>query len=80
MGVTTFAQMSNGESHTQDEDVKLDRRIKREQRNLARKQKGSNNRLKSTIKLKSLYNKKTNKGNDFKHKLTNSIAKNYDLV
>ena len=56
------------------------KRIKKEQRRLSRKKKGSNNRLKQKNRLNKLYDKLTNQRDDFLHKLSRYYVDAYDLI
>lgn len=56
------------------------KQIKKEQRKLSRKQKGSNNWLKQKKRLNTLYDKLTNQRNDFLHKLSRHYVDAYDLI
>ena len=59
---------------------KGEKNIKKAQRNLSGKEKGSNNRRKAKILLKREHQKVKNQRNDFAHKLSNVIVKNNDLI
>ncbi|AGK62096.1 transposase, IS605 OrfB family, central region [Archaeoglobus sulfaticallidus PM70-1] len=56
------------------------KRIKRLQRDLSRKQKGSKNWEKCRIKLAKAYEKLVNQRNDFLHKLSRFYVDNYDVI
>ena len=56
------------------------RRLKKAQRKLRHKEKGSNNRNKQVKKIAKLHRRITNQRRDFLHKESNSIAKRYDFV
>lgn len=56
------------------------KRIKKEQRRLSRKKKGSNNWLKQKKRLNTLYDKLTNQRDDFLHKLSRYYVDAYDLI
>ena len=74
MGVAIFATLSNGKMHM---PLKLDKEIKKmkkAQKTLSRKKKGSNNRTKSKQKLQKKHLKIANKRKDFLHKLSNEIT------
>ena len=57
-----------------------EKKIIKAQKQLSRKQKGSNNRKKSRLKLAKRHNKVKNQRKDFINKTASSIAKDYDLV
>lgn len=81
LGIKDFAITSDG---NKIENLKFlrksEKRLKRLHRQLSRKQKGSNNRAKSKIKLARQYEKVANERKDFLHKLTTSLVKNHDLI
>ena len=55
-------------------------KIKKAQKSLSRKVKGSNNRNKQRIKLAKLYANKENKVNDFYHKLSSTIVHENQMI
>jgi IS605 OrfB family transposase len=55
-------------------------RIKRRQRTLSRKKKGSRNREKARVRLAKAYEKLVNQRDDFLHKLSRFYVDNYDLI
>ena len=55
-------------------------KLKRAQRKLSKKQKGSNNRAKASLKVAKIHEKVKNQRLDFLHKLSKDLANNYDLV
>lgn len=74
LGIKTFATLSNGVKienprHLQNSLQKL----KREQKKLSGKKKGSNNRSKQRIKVARVYEKITNQRKDFLHKFTSKL-------
>jgi putative transposase len=60
-------------------DRTLDK-IKRVQKNISRKVKGSNNYKKTKLKLIRIYDKLNNQKNDFLHKLSRYYINNYDKI
>lgn len=56
------------------------RRLKKAQRKLRHKEKGSNNRNKQVKKIAKIHRRIANQRRDFLHKESNSIAKRYDFV
>jgi len=56
------------------------KRLKRLQRSLSRKKKGSSNYKKAKAKLSKFHEKIVNLRNDFLHKLSKSIVKKYDFI
>ncbi len=55
-------------------------KIKKLQKDLSRKQKGSKNREKARIKLAKAYEKLVNQRNDFLHKLSKFYVDSYDVI
>ena len=58
----------------------MKKKIKREQKNLSRKQKGSKNYYKNIKKLNGLYIKLSNNRRYYNHKITKEITENYDII
>lgn len=58
----------------------LQEKLSKEQRKLARKVKGSNNRNKQRLRVARIEEHIANQRKDFLHKLSNKIANNYDVV
>jgi transposase len=54
--------------------------LKRLQRGLARKKKGSNNRKKWKLKIARVHERVSNLRNDFLHKFTSLVAKSFSIV
>ena len=81
VGVKVFATLSDGEMI---KPLKLDKEItqmKKAQRSLSRKKKGSQNRNKAKLKLQKVHLKISNQRKDFLHKLSNRITnENQDIV
>ena len=74
VGVALFATLSNGKTF---KPLKLDRvikKMKKAQKSLSRKKRGSNNRTKAKQKLQKAHLKIANKRKDFLHKLSNEIT------
>lgn len=75
LGLKTFATLSTGEKiENQRNLAKLMPRLKVLQKRASRKQKGSNNRKKANLKVALLYEKITNRRNDFLHKLSHRLT------
>ncbi len=55
-------------------------RLRREQRNLSRKQKGSNNRAKQRLKVARLHARIADMRRDWSHKLTTDLVRRYDVI
>ena len=56
------------------------KKLRREQRRLSKKEKGSNNREKQRIVVARQYERVQNQRNDFQHKLSREYVNNYDLI
>ena len=81
LGIKTFAVLSDGTSIENPRNLKTSlKRLKKKQRVLSRKTKGSKNRHKARIKLAVLHEKIANQRLDFLHKTTTMIVKNYDTI
>ena len=81
LGIRNLAVTSDGEifdnPHSYERNLKKLRRL---QRRLSRKQKGSHNREKQRTKVAALYKKIRNQRTDAIHKMTTSLVKNYDTI
>jgi putative transposase len=81
VGLEKFAALSDG---TLIENPRFFReseaKLKREQRKLSRKQKGSNSRKKQKIKLAKIHRKIKNQRKDFLQKLSTWLIRNYDTI
>lgn len=79
LGLKTFAAFSDG---TVIDNPKIyrnsEKKLKREQRILSRKQKGSNRRKKQQLKVQRVHRNIKNKRKDFLQKLTSSMITKYD--
>lgn len=80
LGIKTLAVMSDGTISTKVDTKKIDIKIKKCQRNLARKQRGSKNRSKAITKLQWAYDTKANMLKDNLHKTTNYIVRKYNHI
>src|SRR5262249_26298731 len=80
-GLSTFATLSNGhKSETQAHYRQAEGKLKRLQRGLARKKRGSNNRKKWKLKIARAHERVSNLRNDFLHKFTSKVAKTFSIV
>jgi putative transposase len=81
MGVARFATLSDG-THIENPRhfAKYERRLRIENRSLARKKKGSNSWLRQAKKVAMLHHKIGNVRKDFLHKASTAIAKRYGMV
>lgn len=81
LGIKDFAITSDGGKIENPKFLrKSEKRIKQLQRQLYRKQKGSNNRAKAKTKLARKHEKVANQRKDFLHKITTNLVKNHDLI
>lgn len=81
LGLTTLATLSNGQKLTKRKTSKKDKeRLKRLQRRLSKKQKGSKNRLKAKTKLANLYEKIANRREHDIQTITTFLAKQYQNI
>jgi len=81
LGIKTLAVMSNGEKAQSPDYSKLDRKIRKLQKKLARQPKDSKRSHKTRIKIAKLHNQITDTRQDFLHKLsTKIISKNQVIV
>lgn len=81
LGIKDFAITSDGEKIKNPKYLaKSTKKLKRLQRQMSKKQKGSNNRNKSRIRLAKQFEKVSNQRNDFLHKLSTKFVKNHDII
>ena len=82
LGIKDFAITSDGEVFTNPKWLrKSERRLAKLQRDLSRKEKGSNNRNKARLKVAKLHEKITNQRKDFLHKVSSYIiSENQTIV
>ncbi|WP_410473122.1 RNA-guided endonuclease InsQ/TnpB family protein [Faucicola mancuniensis] len=81
LGITDLATLSNGEKIQAPKPLKNKlKQLRRLNKSLSKKQKGSKNREKAKTKLSRLHFKISNIRKDFLHKLTTSLVKSYDVI
>ena len=81
LGIKTFAVLSNGEEIQNPKHLRSAlKRLKKQQRRVSKKVKGSNNRKKAVKKLAILHEKVSNKRNDFLHKVTAKLVLEHDTL
>ena len=81
LGIKTFATLSNGEEIPNPKNLKnAMTRLKRLQRDLSRKVKGSSNRERARKVLACQYERVTNRRNDFLEKVTHQLVTTYDTI
>ena len=80
-GITTLVTLSTGEKVTNPKHEKKDRaKLAKAQRNMARKQKGSNNRAKARLKVAKVYARIADRRRDHLHKLTTRIVRENQTI
>ena len=80
-GLTHFAVLSSGEKIAAPKNLEKNlKKLRRLSRQLSRKQKGSKNRNKASVRLARLYRKIRNQRRDFLHKLSTRLAKTKSVV
>lgn len=81
LGIKTFAVLSNGEEIQNPKHLRSSlKRLKKQQRRVSKKVKGSNNRKKAVMKLAVLHEKVANKRSDFLHKVTAKLVSEHDTL
>lgn len=81
LGIKDFAVTSDGISIKNPKHLKKsEKQLAHFQRQLSRKQKGSQNREKAKLKVARLYEKITNQRNDFLHKLSTQLVREHDFI
>ena len=81
LGLTDFATTSDGVKYSNPKWLrKQENKIKKLQRELSRKKKGSKNRIKAGIKLAKAYEKITNQRKDFLHKLSSELINENQVI
>ncbi len=80
-GLSTFATLSDDDkSETQAHYRQAEGRLKKLQRGLARKKKGSSNRGKAKLKIARAHGRVADLRNDLLHKFTTKVARRYSIV
>ena len=81
MGLMAFLTTSDGlQIFPMNSLRKVEKKLKKEQRRLSGKRKGSENRKKQIIKVKKIQQKIRDARTDFNHKVSTAIAKHYGTV
>ncbi|UXM85062.1 RNA-guided endonuclease InsQ/TnpB family protein [Methanococcus aeolicus] len=81
LGINGYAIDSEGNKFENPKFIdKTFDKIKKVQKNLSRKVRGSNNYKKTKLKLINVYDKLNNQKNDFLHKLSRYYINNYDKI
>ena len=80
-GIKDLAILSDGKVYENIKTLKTNlKKLKYEQRQLSKKVKGSNSRLKQKSKLARVHEKATNIRKDYLHKVSTEIIKNHDVI
>ena len=80
-GITSLVTLSTGEKVANPRHERRDRvRLARAQRNLARKQKGSANRVKARVKVARVHARITDRRKDFLHQLSTRLVRENQAV
>lgn len=81
VGISAFATLSDG---TQIDNFKYyestQKKLRVAQRRVSRRKKGGNQRRKAVLQLKKIHQKIRNQRNDFQHKVSTWLVRNYDLI
>ncbi len=81
VGIKNFTYDSNGNQTPNPYNLKkMLKPLAKVQRKISRRKKGSNNRLKSILKMQKIHEKIANRRKDFQHKLSTQYAKNNDVI
>jgi len=81
VGIKSFAYDSDGCQTPNPKNLqKMLKPLRRIQRKVSRRKKGSNNRLKAILHMQKIHEKIVNRRKDFQHKLSAQYAKNNDVV
>jgi putative transposase len=81
LGIKTFAVMSNGEKAESPSYTRLDRKVRKIQKKLARQQKDSKRRNRTWIRIAKKHNQLADTRKDFLHKLsTKVVSENQTIV
>jgi putative transposase len=80
LGIKTFAVFSNGEKASSPDYSRLDKRLRRKQKQFARQEKGSNRWKKTRLQIAKLHNKIADTRKDFLHKLSTKIVKENEVI
>jgi putative transposase len=80
LGIKTFAAMSNGEMVKSPDYSKLDKRLKRKQKQLSRQVKGSLRREKTRLQIAKLHNQIADTRKDFLHKLSTRVVNENQVI
>jgi putative transposase len=80
LGIRTFAAMSSGEMVKSPDYSKLDKRLRRKQKQLARQVKGTKRREKTRLQIAKLHNEIADSRKDFLHKLSTRMVNENQVI
>lgn len=81
LGITSLVALSNGEKISNPKSLKAKHhRLRKAQKALSRKQKGSKNRAKARLKVAKVHQKITDARKDFLHKLTTQLVRENQTI
>jgi putative transposase len=81
LGIKDFAILSNGKKYSNPKYLnKYQDKLKKAQKDLSRKKKGSNRYNNQKLKIAKIYEKIANSRLDFQHKLSTKLIEKYDFI
>ncbi len=80
LGLKTFAFISNGETANSRDYSRVDKRLRRKQRKLARQVKGSKRREVTRLQIAKLHNQISDTRKDFLHKLSTKVVRENQVI
>jgi len=81
VGIEHFATLSNGDTIQNPRFLmESESKLKKLQRKVSRKRKGSRNRIKAILKLAKLHEKIADQRNDFLHKMSKKLTDEYSFI
>lgn len=80
LGLKTFATLSSGEKIDSPDYSKLERKIRRVQRQFSRRQKGSKRQERMRLRVAKLKSKQRDKRKDFLHKLSTRVVSENQVI
>ena len=81
VGIKDLVITSDGDKYANHKYLaKREKKLAKLQRRLSRKSKGSRNRDKARLKVARLHEKIANQRNDYLHKLTTQLVRDYDII
>jgi putative transposase len=80
LGIKTFAFMSNGETAKSPDYSRLDKRLRRKQKQLKHQVKGSKRMAKKRLEIAKLHNRVSDTRKDFLHKLSTKVTRENQTI